>query len=79
MCLSPNFLLFFVLVSCSETASNYSYGDPLSHFPFQRRGFSNVTVFERSNRVGGKSLHVEHRGTVNALTTAIMWPGSPIR
>ncbi len=43
-------------------------------YELKRRGFKNVKILEKSNRIGGKSFHVEHRGATYSLSTFLLTP-----
>ncbi len=43
-------------------------------YELKQRGFKNVRILEKSNRIGGKSTHVEHMGATYSLSTFIVTP-----
>ncbi len=40
----------------------------------KERGFKNVRILEKDNRIGGKSVNLEHMGATYSLSTFIVAP-----
>jgi protoporphyrinogen oxidase len=41
-------------------------------YELKKRGFKDVTIFEKNNYVGGKSINLKFRGIMQGLTTALI-------
>jgi protoporphyrinogen oxidase len=40
-------------------------------YELKKRGFKDVTIFEKNNYVGGKSINIKYRGIKQGLTTIL--------